>query len=215
MGDDGWEEVNDTMASLCVETPAVKQERTLVEPRSWDMWQAQFPKDIVHLFGSPTTHRVVFLTELTDIMKDAINKCIPIPRGPGVDMACNCCRSKVFRLIRYRDVNGNPCFLPSAKECYHSDFHPLWDAARTGEIIEACIATDDMFGLRTEGGFDHFSVNSEYVFRAYTPVEIDKYNRLLAKYDSMFHHTFTENGKSGLHDGLRLLPGCTTQDHLR
>ena len=96
-------------------------------------------------------------------------------------------------------------FMPGSKDCYHEDFHLLWDAARTGTIIGMRVATKDMFGLHSEGGFNHFSINTDADIQDYTSAEVDKYNRVLAKYDPMFHMTFTENGKDGLHTGLLLL----------
>lgn len=204
---DGFERVG--VDGEQVRAPALSVRRQ--QESNWAGWLKHYSRDESVLFSVQTfdgkkTHRVVFRTSpLNAMQKAAINVVVPVPVGEGVPMACNACRHRLNSLLTYRAENGSPCFLSGPKEHYPVDFHPMWHAARLGEIADMRIATSRMFAMHREGGFDHFSVYSTQTFPDYTDEEVVANNRLLVKYSEMFHKTFMENGKPGFLAGLKIL----------
>jgi hypothetical protein len=116
-------------------------------------------------------------------------------------MACDTCRQAAKSLLRLRNANGHPFFMPGKKDDYHEDFHPLWEAARTGtvtSILPAC----GLFEHRQEGGFSHFSVKTSSNIPEERAQEL---GYVMHKYMPLVRNLFLQNGMPGIHASLDAL----------
>lgn len=181
----------------------------------FDTFQTEFALECFECSG---TH-CVYMTEYTDLMKDAINKCIPPPTtNPEHNndlMSCRSCRSSLETIIRLRDANGNPFFMPGDMNTYPECFHPLWLAARDGTIVEIIVADPEVFKVYQTGIWTHFSIKTSTKL---TNENLDIKKKLLKKYVGLMFTSFAKNGVSGIQSSMdsfiSVLPTVTYGDKL-
>lgn len=191
-------------------TTEMSTNNTSVQVDVRDAW-----KEWINIFKTETHNEVDFVnyipvicqTDLTRDMINAIREISPESDGNGSGknnrMSCNTCRSNLMNIIRMKNFNGEPFFMPGPKTSYPSEYHRLWDASRTGIISNVVIALPSFFGLCEKGGFNHFSINtstwswviSDHIYR----------DKLLVKYIPLMMNVFEQNGVKGIDESMDIL----------
>ena len=174
----------------------------------WDKWLNTFENDEKYCEvsinnGIPT----VLLTELTPEMEAAISKVMPksskLGSGKNNRFSCTTCRDRLYLLLRLRDSNGKPFFMPGSKDIYPEEFMPLWDASRTGSVTAVFVVQPFQFGMYSTGKWNHFSIGTVTTI----PDIKDSKNRqrVLDKYIPIATKLFTANGVIGIRRSLDIL----------
>lgn len=198
--------VGDELATLSIfasgSSPAI-----LSSAKAWNAWETGFSDEKhpeVAIYGGVP---VVLMTEMTPAMTAAIASTIPVSQGLGAgnndNMACTACRNRLPKLLRMRDADGEPYFMPGPKASYPANFWPLWSAARSGTVESVQVVTADQFGFFQSGGFRHFSVDTGTDIPDVK--DVDAHQRLLDKYIPFMTRVFTENGVEGIKASLETL----------